>query len=92
MMMNLGRYFLWVDAGFLPGIIFQGGGQAKSIVIQISFVMLIFLLFSDQISGALESLRGELPHGAPPAPPCKKARTSFQIDKTFDDSVVIPML
>ena len=34
-------------AGFLPGI-FSGGG--KTIVMQISFVMLIFVLFSDQIS------------------------------------------
>ena len=35
-------------SGFLPGIF---SGEAKSIVMQISFVMLIFLLFSDQISG-----------------------------------------
>ena len=41
--------------GFLPGI-FSGG---KPIVMQISFVMLIFLLFSDQISGGRQkSLRG----------------------------------
>ena len=60
-------------AGFLPGI-FRGGG-AKSIVIQISFVMLIFLLFSDQISGGV-SEGDKLPQGAPPAPPppWKKAR------------------
>ena len=38
------------SAGFLPGIFFKGGG-VKFIVMQISFVMLIFLLFSDQISG-----------------------------------------
>ena len=31
---------------------------AKSIVMQISFVLLIFLLFSDQISGGQKSLRG----------------------------------
>ena len=36
-----------MSVGFLPGIFFMG---AKSIVIQISIVMLIFLLFSDQIS------------------------------------------
>ena len=36
-----------LSVGFLPGI-FSGG--TKSIVMQISFVMLIFLLFSDQIS------------------------------------------
>ena len=35
------------ESGFLQGI-FSGGGGAKSIVIQISFVMLIFLLFSNQ--------------------------------------------
>ena len=36
--------------GFLPGI-FSGGGGAKSIVVQISIVMLTFLLFSDQVLG-----------------------------------------
>ena len=35
---------------------FGGGG---SIVTQTSFIMLIFLLFSDQISGGQKSLRGE---------------------------------
>ena len=34
------------ESGFLPGIFFGGG--AKSIVMQISFVMLSFLLFSNQ--------------------------------------------
>ena len=43
-------------SGFLPGI-FSGGGE-KSIVMQISFVMLIFLLFSDQISEGQKSPRG----------------------------------
>ena len=38
-------------SGFLPGI-FSGG--AKSIVMQISFVMLIFLLFSDHQSSIRE--------------------------------------
>ena len=37
---------------------------ARSIVVQISFVMLIFLLFSGQILGAQKSLQG------PPLPPC----------------------
>ena len=49
--------------GFLPGIFFSG---AKSIVMQISFVMLIFLLFSDQISGGTkvsEGVGGKLPQG-----------------------------
>ena len=56
-----------VATGFLPGI-FSGGG-AKSIVMQISFVMPIFLLFSDQISGRQKSLRGaNCLRGAPPAP------------------------
>ena len=50
----------WLSAGNS----FQGGG-AKSIVMQISFVMLLFL---DQISGG-----GKLPQGgAPPAPLWKK--------------------
>ena len=39
--------------GFLPGI-FSGG--AKPIVMQISFVMLIVLLFLDQISGGGKGL------------------------------------
>ena len=59
------------SASFLPGI-FLGGGGAKSIVTQISFVMLIFLLFSDQISGGgANCLRGTPP--APPPPRLKKA-------------------
>ena len=40
---------------------------------QISFVMLIFLLFLDQISGGQKSLRGQTAlggGGAPPAPLC----------------------
>ena len=49
--------------GFLPGIFFGGG--AKSTVMQISFVMLIFLLFLDQISGGGVSEGGKLPQGAP---------------------------
>ena len=39
--------------GFLPGILSAGG---KSIVIQISIFMLIFLLFSAQISERGKSL------------------------------------
>ena len=54
--------------GFLLGI-FSGG--AKSIVMQISFVM---LLFSDQISGRGKSFRGggKLPQGGAPCPPLWK--------------------
>ena len=54
-----------VKAGFLPGIFIRG----KSIVMQISFVMLIFLLFSDQISGWEVSKGRELPHGGASCPP-----------------------
>ena len=43
---------------------FQGG---KSIVMQISFVM---LLFSDQISGGGKSLQGQTASGGVPLPPC----------------------
>ena len=49
-----------VELGFRSSRIFFRGG-AKSIVIQISIVMLIFLLFSDQLSG-----------GRPPAPCVRK--------------------
>ena len=53
-----------LGTGFLLGIFFRGG---KSIVMQISFVM---LLFSDQISGRGRSFQGDkLPQGAAPAPP-----------------------
>ena len=53
-----------IYAGFLLGIFF---GAAKSIVLQISFVM---LLFSDQISGRGKSFQGGLPQGGHPLPPC----------------------
>ena len=43
--------------------IFQG---AKSIVIQISIVMLIFLLFLDQMLGGQKSLSGNCLRGRPP--------------------------
>ena len=44
---------------------------------QISFVMQIFLLFSDQILGGQKSLIGErLLEGAPPCRLWRKARTS----------------
>ena len=47
---------------------------AKSIVMQISFVMQIFLLFSDKISGGQKSPRGaNCLRGAPSCPPWKKA-------------------
>ena len=46
---------------------FFSGEGAKSIVMQISIVMLIFLLFSDQISaGAKVSEGGKLLEGEPP--------------------------
>ena len=46
-------------------------GRAKSIVMQISFVMLIFLLLWDQVSGG----RGKLPQEGRPSLP-KKARVT----------------
>ena len=61
---GLGRVGYWLSSRNF----FHGG--AKSIVMQISFVMLIFLLFSDQISGGTKSVReGGLPQGRPPALP-----------------------
>ena len=45
---------------------------AKSIVMQISFVMLIFLLFSDQISGGAKVSEGGTASGGRPL--WKKAR------------------
>ena len=68
--------------GFLPGI-FSGG--AKYILMQISFVMLIFLLFSDEISGEAKVCEGgKLPQGAP-RPPCgrkpEKSPKMYQTSK-----------
>ena len=64
-------YVSYRNAGFLPGIFSRG----KSIVMQISFVMLIFLLFWDQISGEKVSEGGQSASGAPCPPPLwKKAR------------------
>ena len=57
------------EPGFLPGI-FSGG--AKSIVMQISFVM---LLFSGQISRRGKSFRGgKLPQGGAPLPPVEESQ------------------
>ena len=47
-------------------------GKAKSTVMQISFVMLIFLLFSDQISGGDKSLWGGNCLGS--APPVEESQ------------------
>ena len=55
---------------------FQGG---KSIVMQISFVMLIFLLFWDQISGRTKvSEGGKLPQGAPPCPLVEESQLTLE--------------
>ena len=57
--------------GFLPGIFFFFGGGRKSTVMQISFAMLIFLLFSDQTSGGgkVSEWGRKLPQEkAPPVP------------------------
>ena len=57
-----------MNFGFLAGL-FSGGG--KSIVVQISFVMLIFLLFSDQIlEGAKVSEEGQTVSGGGASPSC----------------------
>ena len=56
--------------------------RGESTVIQISFVMLIFPLFSDQTLGGGQSLRGgQTASGGTPAPPSpwKKARIFIQI-------------
>ena len=58
--------------GFLPGNFFRE--RVKSIVMKISFVMLIFLLFSDQISEAKVSEEGKLSQGAPPPPASPRGR------------------
>ena len=56
--------------GFLQAIFFRG---AKSIVKQISFVMLVFLLFLDQIS------RGQTASGGHPSlPPMEESQGSAE--------------
>ena len=70
--------------GFLLGIFSRGGG-AKSIAMQISIVILLFL---DQISGRGESFRGggNCLRGAPsaPSPPWKKASIFTRSTQTCD--------
>ena len=62
-----------------PGIFF--GGEAKSTVMQISIVMLIFLLFSDQISvGEQKFPSAKLPRGGRPLPPCGR-KPAFVLEK-----------
>ena len=68
-----------LPSGFLLGV-FRG---AKSIVMQISFVM---ILFSDQISGSGKSFRGtNCLRGASPAPlpPWKKASHSEKVEMDY---------
>ena len=64
----LTRFLSNSQSGFLPEIFFR---RAKSIVMQIYFVMLIFLLLSDHISeGAKVYEGGKLPQGGVlPRPP-----------------------
>ena len=56
-------------SGCLPGFLW-----AKSIVMQISFVMLIFLLFLDHILGQKSLRRGQTALGGTHCPLWKKAR------------------
>ena len=52
---------------------FQGG--AKSVVMQISFLLLIFLLFSDQILGEAKSPKGgQTVSGGRPLPPMEESQ------------------
>ena len=65
-----GELRVTTQSAFLPGI-FSGGG-AKSIVMQMSFVK---LLFSDQISGRGKSFQGgKLPQGGAPCPPVEESQ------------------
>ena len=67
---------------------FQG---AKSIVMQISFIMLIFLLFSDQILGGAKVSEGSklLEKGAPP-PPFYPVEESQKMNFTQQNSLTFP--
>ena len=69
------RYFVFDQNFWLSSMnVFQGGG-AKSIVMQISFVMLIFPLFSDQISGGAKvSEGGQTASGGGGRPPVEESQ------------------
>ena len=56
---------------------FQEFFEGESIVMHISFVMLIFLLFSDEILGGQKSLMGANCFKEVPCSPSKKARLLF---------------
>ena len=64
-----------MTTGFLTGILFFWVG-GKSIAMQISFVMLIFLLFSDQIAGRGQKFLGGTASGR--APPCGR-KPDYQV-------------
>ena len=67
--------YLFAVLTFLQDFFWEGG-EAKYIVLQISIVMLIFLLFSDQILKGVQSLQG----GTLP-PPLEKSQQSNPIKK-----------
>ena len=63
--------FINITAGFLLGIFFKGG--AKSVVMQISFFM---LLFSNQVSGRGKSFQeGQTASRGAPCPPVEESQT-----------------
>ena len=63
---------------------FQG---VKSIVMQFSFVMLIFLLFSDQFSGGKSLWWGQTASGvAPPCPPVEESQAHQNTPLSKDDT------
>ena len=65
--LDLREAYPWVTYWLSSRNFFRG---QKSIAMQISVVMLIYLLFSYQISGGEVSEGGKLSQGGAPCPPC----------------------
>ena len=61
---------LFADLAFFQEFFSRG----EFIVMQISFVMLFFLLFSDQISGGAKVSEGKTASGAAPLPPVEESQ------------------
>ena len=70
---------------------FQEG--AKSIVMQIPFLMLIFLLVLDHISGGQKSPRGgKLPQGGAPPPPVEESQFVDEMNSCISDKTFAELL
>ena len=74
-----------METGWLSSENFSG---TKSIVLQISFVMLIFLLFLDQILGGEKPLREQTAWGCPCPHPVEESQTRGFTITQFNESIL----